>query len=293
MPEDVDGDADVVRDGVHHGGDILELALDLVAVGITARATTAPVHRAHRCVRLEQVEHRRPAGVVGRRAVHEDERLIALPALPVRDARAIPRRDRLPDHPAAAHTGDHVSSATRTRAFHHASSSRGPCASRVVADRRAQVPTELGGHAEAGEVERARVERSRRLRVVNREDLVGHRVDPPRRRVGRHQGAGRSEPDDVHLRGTEAGELAPVDRHDAIAAESEVVELRVAVEQRRRRRSQQLALEEPEVVVQGEDGAHNIVWPLLGQQLPAGDDQRADPARVRSVVGALERRQEE
>ena len=222
--------------------------------------------------------------------MHEDERLIALPALPVRDR--VPSRDvtvflisRLPVTPATmsrARPG-HVPSTTRR--------ARAVFASRAVAE--PQIPTELGDDAEAGEVERARVERARRLRVVNREDLVGHGIDPPRRRVGRHQRAGSGEPDDVHLRGTEAGELAPVDRHDPIAAESEVVELRVAVEQRRRRRSQQLALEEPEVVVQGEDGAHNVVRPPLGQQLPAPDDVRPDPARVRSVVGALERRQEE
>src|SRR5207249_11703275 len=90
-------------------------------------------------------------------------------------------------------------------------------------------PGKLEAHvrerADAREVERCRIERTIRLLVVGSEYLAGQRVHAP----AAHDG----EPGHVDFGGADAGQLTPIDRYQAIAFDSEVLELRVAVHQRR------------------------------------------------------------
>lgn len=62
------------RDGLHHGGDILELSLDGVANCVAAGAEPSAVHREGGHAVSQLVNQRVEGGVVDQRTVDQDER---------------------------------------------------------------------------------------------------------------------------------------------------------------------------------------------------------------------------
>ena len=62
------------RDGLDHGGDILELPLDGVASGVAAGAEPSAVHREGGHAGAQRLDQRVECGVVAQRTVHQDER---------------------------------------------------------------------------------------------------------------------------------------------------------------------------------------------------------------------------
>jgi hypothetical protein len=74
---------------IHHCRDVGVLLGDGVADGVAAGTPAAAVDGVHSGVRLQQRQHGVPPGVVGRGAVHQDQRP-ALPAAEVGDVRSVP-----------------------------------------------------------------------------------------------------------------------------------------------------------------------------------------------------------
>ena len=79
-----------LRDRVDHGGDVLELARQLVAGGVAAGAAAPPVEGMDGGVRLQVGQQRAPAPVVGHGAVHQHQRR---PSPLVHQPIAVPSRD--------------------------------------------------------------------------------------------------------------------------------------------------------------------------------------------------------
>src|SRR5690606_26277622 len=65
---------DALTGAADHGRNVLRFTLDGVRRRIAAMPPAAPVHRMEREIRLEKRSDSRPARMVGRRAVHRNER---------------------------------------------------------------------------------------------------------------------------------------------------------------------------------------------------------------------------
>ena len=76
MTDDIDGAARLPGERLGHGGDVLELALDLVAAGGAVAGVAAPpaVDGVDRAAEREHRRHDSPRPVVGGRAVDEQQR---------------------------------------------------------------------------------------------------------------------------------------------------------------------------------------------------------------------------